>query len=269
MEMTKEGILANLPPEYPWRKQFEFFTSLDSTNDRLKLLARQGAAHGSILIADHQTGGHGRRGRSFLSPPGSGIYLSVLLRPDCLPQQLLHLTCATAVAMCDAINDGAGFRPGIKWTNDLVAKGKKLCGILSELGFTPEGRVDYAIVGIGLNCCQQPGDFPPEIREVAGSLAMIIGQEISRDRVAAAMMTRLAQMWAMLFDDKQALMDRYRRNCITLGKAISVVKGDDIIRHGTALDVDSDGALVVRFDTGETEAVSSGEVSVRGLYGYV
>lgn len=269
-ELTQEAILNCLPADYPWKDRFTFYATIDSTNDQLKRLAREGAPHGTILVADRQTGGHGRRGRSFLSPAGVGIYLSILLRPQCRPEALLHLTCAAAVAMCDAVESSAGFRPGIKWTNDLVYGGRKLCGILSELSFTPEGMVDSAIVGIGVNCCQQPADFPPEIREIAGSLSMATGQEIHRQKVAAAMMASLCQMSQSLLPGKEALLNRYRADCITLGQQVSVVKADDTPRHGQALDIDRDGGLIIRFDdTEKTETVSSGEVSVRGLYGYL
>ena len=264
----KETILELLAPEYPWKERFHFFPEIGSTNDHLKTLARQGAPHGTVLIADRQTGGHGRRGRTFLSPGGVGIYLSILLRPNCGFQDLMHLTCATGVAMCDAVEASAGFRPGIKWTNDLVFRKRKLGGILTELGFTPQGTVDYAIVGVGINCCQQPGDFAPEIREIAGSLSSVTGTAVDRSRVAAAMMEALYRMDLDLLSGKQQMLERYRWDCITLGQEISLVRGDEV-RHGKALDVDEEGALVVRFSDGHLEAVNSGEVSVRGMYGYI
>jgi len=264
----KEQIISYLSPNFPWKDHFHFFPELDSTNDRLKLMARQGAPHGTVLIADHQTGGHGRRGRSFLSPGGVGIYMSMLLRPNCAPTELMHLTCATAVAMCDAVETAVGFRPGIKWTNDLVFGKRKLGGILTELGLNPQGRVDFVIIGVGINCCQQEQDFDPSIRSIAGSLSMISGNPVDRAAVAAAMMESLHQMDARLLPGKQALLSQYRKDCITIGQDISLVRGEDI-RHGHALDIDEEGALVVLFSDGHTEAVSSGEVSVRGMYGYV
>lgn len=264
----KEQIICHLPPAYPWREAFHYFDEIGSTNDTLRSMARNGAPQGTVLVADRQTGGHGRRGRSFLSPGGVGIYLSVLLRPDCAPQDLMHLTCAAAVAMCDAIEKSAGFRPGIKWTNDLVHQKRKLGGILTELGFAPNGRVDYAIIGIGINCCQQLSDFAPEIQTLAGSLSMVTGTPVDRSRVAAAMMEALWQMDSQLLDGKTDMLNRYRHNCITLGQEISLVRGEEV-RHGTALDIDGEGALIVRFPDGHNEAVNSGEVSVRGMYGYV
>lgn len=264
----KDLIIQNLSPTYPWKESFHYFEELDSTNTRIKAMAKEGAPHGTVLIADHQTGGHGRMGRSFHSPGGVGIYMSILLRPDCSPVELLHLTCATAVAMCDAVEQSAGFRPGIKWTNDLVSGKRKLGGILTELGLTPKGMVDYAIIGIGINCCQQIEDFAPDIRQIAGSLSMVTGKTIDRCKVAAAMMDALHQMSENLLTGRDSILEAYRAGCITLGQDISLVRGDEV-RHGHAVDVDQAGALIVRFADGHTEAVNSGEVSVRGMYGYV
>ena len=264
----KDQILKNLTESCPWQDSVLYFDSIDSTNTRAKELAAQGAPHGTVLIADHQTGGRGRLGRSFLSPAGTGVYLSVILRPGCAPGQLMHLTCAAAVAMCDAVEEAARFRPGIKWTNDLVYKNRKIAGILTELRIGPKGLVDYAVVGIGINCCQQEEDFPPDLRNMAGSLAMVSGKVVDQSEVAAAMIRALHEMDRNL-TDKAGFMDRYRRDCITVGREISLLKADGSVRHGTALSVDDEGALVVRFRDGTTEAVSSGEVSVRGMYGYL
>lgn len=264
----RDAILGHLSPEYPWKEQFYCFSQLDSTNDRLKCLARQGAVHGTVLLADHQTGGHGRLGRSFQSPGGMGVYLSMLLRPQCPPAELMHLTCAVAVAMADAVEASLGLRPGIKWTNDLVCHRRKLGGILTELGLSPKGWVDYAILGIGLNCCQQPEDFSPDIRPFAGSLSMATGKAVDRAQVAAAMMEALWTMDSQLLSGKAALLGRYRKDCVTLGQDISLLRGDRV-SYGTALDIDENGALIVRFRDGSTQAVNSGEVSVRGMYGYV
>lgn len=261
-------ILSCLPPEYPWAEQICCFDTLDSTNDCLKTLARQGAPEGTAVLAQLQTGGHGRRGRSFHSPGGMGVYLSLLLRPPCAPQALMHLTCAVAVAMADAVESAAGFRPGIKWTNDLVFEKRKLGGILTELGLNPQGGLDYAILGIGINCCQSIRDFPPELESIAGSLSMAAQQPIDRAFVAAAMLQALYRMNTQLLTGQEEMLAQYRRDCVTLGKDISLLRGDSV-RHGHALDVDDAGALVVRYADGSLEHVNSGEVSVRGMYGYL
>ena len=263
-----DAILSHLPEGYPWRDLVCYVPVTGSTNADLKTLAKQGAPHGTAILAGQQTGGKGRLGRSFHSPEGMGIYLSILLRPDCAPTDLMHLTCAAAVAMCDAVEAAAGFRPGIKWTNDLVYGQRKLGGILTELGLSPAGRVDWCIIGIGINCRQQETDFPEDLRHMAGSLDMVTGRQTDPARLPAAMLDALHRMDKRLLTEKEALLDAYRTSCVTLGKEISVVRGNDI-RHGTALSVDNEGALVVSYPDGSLETVNAGEVSIRGMYGYV
>ena len=264
----KAEILSHLPGAYPWKENLHWFDSLGSTNDHIRALAKAGAPAGTAGLADHQTAGHGRRGRSFHSPEGVGVYLSLLLRPDCPPARLMHLTCAVAVAMCDAVEASAGFRPAIKWTNDLVSGKRKLGGILTEIGFNQKGNVDWAIIGVGINCCQTESDFPGEIRDMAGSLSMIAQAPIDRAKVAAAMLAQLQSMSEKLLDRKEELLNQYRADCMTLGQDVVLVRGDEK-RYGHALDIDESGALLVRFADGSLEAVSSGEISVRGMYGYV
>ena len=251
------------------RWQVQVFEEVTSTNTLLKGLGRQGAPAGTVLVADRQTGGRGRLGRTFLSPGGVGVYLSALIRPDCAPTELMHLTCAVAVAMCDAVEKAFGFRPGIKWTNDLVVGSKKLGGILTELGLDPKtGRVSYAVLGIGINCGQLEADFDESIRPMATSARMVLGHKADRDRLIAEMVLALEQMDRALLRSPAAMLDRYRSDCITLGREVSILRGEEV-RHATALDIDAEGGLVVRYDTGEVGTVTSGEVSVRGLYGYL
>ena len=251
----------------PWNVQV--FEEVTSTNTLLKELARQGAPAGTVLVTDRQTAGRGRLGRSFLSPGGVGVYLSALIRPNCAPTALMHLTCAVAVAMCDAVENAFGFRPGIKWTNDLVVNGRKLGGILTELGLDPKtGMVDHAILGIGINCGQIETDFDGSIRSMATSVRMVTGQNASRERLIAEMVKALEAMDKALLTSPAAILERYRADCITLGQDVSILRGDEI-RHGRALDIDAEGGLIVRYDSGESGTVTSGEVSVRGLYGYI
>ncbi len=205
-------------------------------------------------------------GRSFSSPAGQGVYMSLILRPNCKPEQLMHLTCAAAVAACRAVENVTGIRPDIKWINDLVYQKRKLAGILTELVLFPDSTA--AIVGIGINCCQKAEDFPEEIRTMAGSLSMLTGKPVEPAVLAAALLVELEAMSRRLLDDKAVMMAFYRHNCITLGKEISVVTSS-AIRHGHALDLDEDGALLVRFSDGNVELVNSGEASVRGMYGYL
>jgi len=253
----RQAILSRLPQDFPW--DIRYAPSVDSTNTALR-----DAPHGTVLIAGHQTGGRGRMGRSFHSPAGKGLYLSVLLRPQCQARELMHLTCACAVAAAEAMP----LRCGIKWTNDLVAGKRKLGGILTELSLNPDGTVRWAIIGIGINCAHTQEDFPPELRSIATSIALETGTAPDIPALAASLLLSLKNMADSLLTGKEAMLRSYRSRCVTLGKEISLVRGQEI-RHGTALDIDPEGALLVRFPDGKTEAVSSGEVSVRGMYGYV
>lgn len=261
-------LTAALGKDFPWAAGLHCYESVTSTNVLAKELAARGAPHGTVLLASHQTAGRGRLGRSFHSPENSGLYLSLLLRPRCRAEALMHLTCAAAVAACDALEAVCGCRPGIKWTNDLVWGTKKLGGILTELGWTGDGKLDYAIVGIGVNRTQKPEDFPPELREMAASLSMMAGKTVDSVTLAAEMIRALYETDQLLLSGKEAIMAQYRTDCITLGKEICVLSGSSI-RHGYALDVDGQGALTVRFTDGSVRSVAAGEVSVRGMYGYV
>ena len=254
--------ILNHLPGHPWRQRIQWFDSIDSTNSYAKQLASAGAPEGTVILAGHQTGGRGRLGRSFSSPAGMGIYLSVILRPNCLPEELMHLTCAAGVAAAQAVGDAAG----IKWPNDLVIGKRKLGGILTELTVDPNTRkVEWTVIGIGINCCQKPDDFPPEIRSIACSLSM---KQEEIPQLAAKLIDQLSAMNQALFSKKDAIMAQFRSRCVTIGQEISLLRGDDV-RHGTALDVADDGSLTVCFLDGKVENVASGEVSVRGMYGYV
>ena len=264
----KDQILSRLAPEHPWGKLLEYHQTIDSTNTRAMQLAAEGAPEGTVVLAESQTAGRGRMGRSFHSPSARGIYLSLILRPQCHASRLMHLTCAAAVAVCDAIEEAAGFRPGIKWTNDLVLGTKKAGGILTEMSLDSDGQVAYAVVGIGINCAQQEADFPEEIRSIATSLSAYSGKEICRSRLVAAMIERLCAMRTDLLTGKEAMMERYRQDCITLGQEVSVLRGDTVF-YGKAVDLSADGELVLLLPDGETCCVGCGEVSIRGMYGYV
>lgn len=255
----KKTILSHLPGDFPW--QVQYFETIDSTNSRAKALAAAGAPHGTVLIADRQTGGRGRMGRSFSSPGGVGIYLSVILRPGCTAAQLMHLTCAVAVAACDAIEKTCGFRPSIKWINDLIAQGKKLGGILTELSIDPAtGAVNYAVVGIGINCREQ--EFPADIRHIAISAETVTRSSVDREALTAALILALQETDKILLTEKSSIMARYKKNCITLGQDIYLLRGHEKIPC-RALDLDEDGALQVVFSDGTVEFVNSGEVSTR------
>ena len=246
------------------KERIIFLEETVSTNDVAKELALQGAENGAVIIAKRQTGGKGRMGRRFESAEG-GLYLSYILRPKCHARELMHLTCAAAVAACHAVEAVSGLRPGIKWTNDLVVDGKKVAGILTQLQLDADGNVPFAIIGIGINCLQRREDFPEELRNMAASLSMLAGTSVCVEETAAHLVRALDEMDLR---SPAPLMADYRSKCITLGKEVSLLRGEEI-RHGKALDIDDGGGLVVLFADGSRETVTSGEVSIRGMYGYV
>lgn len=248
---------------HPWADRIQYFDTIDSTNNYAKKLAMDGAPSGTVIIAGHQTAGRGRLGRSFSSPKNMGLYLSVILRPDCKPSQIMHLTCAAGVAAVKAIDHP---EVGIKWTNDLVIQKRKLGGILTELSVDPlTQKVAWVVVGIGMNCCQKSWDFPEEIRHMACSLDL---DWLDVPYLAASLIQSLYHIDHDLLTKKHEIMTLFREKCVTVGSEISVVRGDNI-RHGKAVGVDEDGGLQVEYPDGTAETVTSGEVSIRGMYGYL
>jgi len=247
----------------------EVHDEVDSTNLVAKRLAIGGAVHGTCVLAERQSAGRGRFDRSFYSPPGSGVYLSMVLRPELPVQRLMVLTAFTAVAVCDAIEQVASLRPQIKWTNDIVWSRQKLCGISTETSMESEtGRVQYAVIGIGINCNQRREDFPAELQNVATSLLAATGKRLDRNALAAAVISRICDMCSRGLESERGIwLSQYKKDCMTVGQEIRVVRGSEQ-RRGTALDLDDNAALVVRFEDGSVETVNAGEVSVRGMYGY-
>lgn len=238
--------------------------TVDSTNVYARRIAAEGAPHGTIVAAAHQTAGKGRLARRFESPEGQGVYLSVILRPEMPLAELNTLTLMAAVVMLDTIEELTGVRPGIKWTNDIYLNGRKLCGILTECSVGEGGKAEYAVVGIGLNLYQQREDFAEEIRSIAGSLVSETGVRVSRTDYIAC----LAKHFERVFSDgafpqnKEAVLVRYREAVFFLGKKVEV-RGYADCWPATALDIDEEGRLVVRAEDGSLHALNSGEISIR------
>lgn len=265
----QQRAIGTLLGEHPWSTHLTVLDTVDSTNTYCKKLAAEGAPHGTVVVADHQTGGRGRLGRSFASPAGVGVYLSVILRPNVPPMQLMHLTAAAAVAAVEAVHETAGIRPGIKWTNDLVLGKRKCAGILTEMSLQAEsGLVDYAVIGIGTNCNHAEEDLPPEVRPIAVSLREYTGETVDRNAYAAALIRWLHRADAELQTAQQAWMEKYTSDCITVGQDVRIVRGDTV-RLAHADGIDAQGALLVTYEDGTKDVVNSGEVSVRGMYGYL
>lgn len=213
---------------------------------RLQAPCRRGSADGTAILTGCQTAGRGRRGRTFISPPG-GLYFSVILRPHAKPEALMHLTAMAAVAAARAVFAVSGVYPDIKWTNDLVLGGKKLCGILTEIGIEAESReVDYAVVGIGINCARV--DLPPEVSAMSASLEAFTGQKPDRARLAAALVRSLCELEQALFTEKDAWLREFAAHCITIGQDVKLVRGDDVT-YAHADGIDEEAALLVTYPT--------------------
>lgn len=236
-------------------------SEVQSTNSLLRELAAKGAENGQVLIADSQTGGRGRSGNSFASPAG-GLYLSMLHRPQSSLASPGGLTASAAVAVSRAVNEVCGVSPGIKWVNDLVLGGKKLCGILVEA--VPVVRGLGFIIGVGVNVNSAQADFPEDLRSIAGSIFTETGQKTDIDVLGNAVIKRLDE--ALIAPEK--CIDYYRQHCVTLGHEVLVAQGAKSFA-AFAEGINEDFELIVRRADGVRETVSFGEVSVRGLCGYI
>ncbi len=236
-----------------------WYEEVGSTNDVAKELAEQGAAHGEVVVAEAQTSGRGRRGRSWSSPRGRNVYLSAILRPDLPPARAPELTLLASVALCQATRH-AGVPARIKWPNDLVAGARKMAGVLTEMAAEMD-QVQWVVLGLGVNVTARPDDFPPEVRELATSLAIERGQPVPRALFAAALLTALEE-WL----DRHAaegfapVREAWREMSDTLGRDVRVRTGDGEV-VGLAEDVDDAGALLVRTDCGVTR-VLAGDVEL-------
>ena len=241
--LTEQTVRSYLGAVQTVGKRIDCFDSIDSTNAYLKRIALDGAP---------------------------GVYLSILLRPQLTPQQLMPLTGLIAVAMSRAVDRVAGTHSQIKWTNDLILNGRKLCGILTELSVEGEtGELQYVVAGIGFNVSQREEDFDGEVAKIATSILRETGKLVSRAELAAAMIAELDALYtALKTGDTSGYLDEYRRRCVTIGREVQLL-WQDTKEKVTALDVDEEFGLIVRRENGTVETVRTGEVSVRGLYGYV
>lgn len=246
-----------------WDKEIIVLSTVNSTNVRLRELAQSGAPEGTVVVADCQTSGNGRRGRSFFSPKNTGVYMSILLRPSFPAQHAVKLTSAAAVAAALALEEVCGVNPRIKWVNDIYINGKKAAGILTEASFGMEsGTMDYAVVGIGINVCPPEGGFPEELKEIAGAVLTERASDM-RNRIAAAVIRRFTEIYAALPDS--GYLSEYRRRLMWIGERITVLSGGESGSETAAvlLGVDESCALMVRYDDGSEGKVFAGEISIR------
>ena len=242
--------------DYP--APIHLYDRLESSNQTAKRLALSGAPHGTLVLTNQQSAGRGRMGRKFESPAGQGIYLSLLLRADIPAADAQTVTVSAAVAVCRAVKALCGLELSIKWVNDLYYHGKKVCGILTEAGADLEsGRLEWLVVGIGLNFTTPPEAFPAELRRLAGSLFPGGPAPVSRVALAAAIARELLTL-CPAFD----CLEEYRARCFVPGHWVTVCTGRETYA-ALALSIDDTGRLVVRRENGREEALQHGEVSIR------
>lgn len=244
-KLTIEGILPYLR-EKSMAAHMLLYDTIDSTNTELKRRAAQGAESGTVVLADAQTSGRGRLGREFYSPAGSGVYFSILLRPEIPAEQLVLFTTAASVVVCHAIETVTGKSPSVKWVNDLYLDGKKVCGILTEK------QGDAVVIGVGINCTTV---FEGELAKIAGSLS----QEGVRCRLAAELVNGFMNIEDSIVGKN--FLEEYRRRSLVLGKEITVLQEPDSCYF--AEDIGEQGELILRTQSGEKKILSSGEISIR------
>ena len=258
--ITADGITEELGA-FAGKYTVEVLPSCTSTNSVLKERAGQ-LPEWYTVIAAEQTAGRGRRGRSFHSPGGTGLYMSVLLRPKLSAEDSVLITTAAAVAVCRTVEQLAGVKAEIKWVNDVFVRGKKVCGILTEAGFDMEsGAIEYAVLGVGINVTEPDGGFPEELSGIAGAVFKD-RQRNMRDRFAAAFL----RQFSLIYEDfpHSGFVKEYRERNFLVGSEVNVLRGGGS-EAAVVLEVDGKCRLVVRYPDGRREALSSGEVSVRPM----
>lgn len=259
--MTKERIRAGLTTAWAGC-EIVYLPETDSTNWQARMLALDGARHGTLVIADRQTAGRGRRGRSWISPAGEGIFMSLILRPQVHPSQVAKMSLTLALAVANAIEHETGLDARIKWPNDIVIGGRKVCGLLLEMDATQE-CVRSIVAGVGINVHQK--EFDEEITHTASSLDLLAGRRVSRSAIVRAFLQEFEKAMALLDAE---MMHAYRARSATIGQRVQVISLDGTY-EGMAKGVTQSGSLLVEKAGGEVCEVLAADVSVRGIMGYV
>ena len=244
-----------------------YYDEIDSTNNRAKEAGDNKAPQGTLFVADMQVAGKGRRGRVWQSPAGSSIYMTILLYPEISPLKAPQLTLVMAIAVAEGIKEVTGLDTKIKWPNDIVVNGRKICGILTEMS-TEIDYINHVVIGAGINVNQD--DFPEDIRKTASSLKMELGKQVKRSELIAAIMKSFEKDYEIFVktEDLSGLQELYNSMLVNLDRDVKVLEpGNEYEAH--ALGINKTGELIVRTAEGEEKEIYAGEVSVRGLYGYV
>lgn len=250
-------------------KKIIHFDSIDSTNTQAKILAAQGEVEGTVVIAEEQTEGRGRLGRQWLSPKGTGIWMSMILRPEIEPWEAAKITQVAAAAVAIAIRESTGCQAGIKWPNDIIINGKKVCGILTEMS-GELNSVNFVVLGIGMNVNVDKEEFPLELQSIAASIKEFAAETASRKEIVVKILSTFEELYEDFVKNKNIArsIDVCRKYSVTLGRQVRIIQRGSAIL-GEAMDINDEGELIITNDKGEIQKVVSGEVSVRGITDYI
>lgn len=259
--LSKEIIKKNTTAKV-FGKEIDILKTVDSTNNYLKLKAQDKADEGLVAIAEQQTEGKGRKGKSFFSPTGSSIYMSVLLKPKIKISNINLITIIAAISVVEAIYNTTEIQTSIKWVNDVMYNNKKLCGILTEASIEGEsGDINYIVLGIGINV--KKINFPDDIKNVATSLGNITSIDYNRNELIGQLLTQLENNYNKLFSNNQCeLINSYRNYLSMLGNEINVILSDSTYR-AKALDIDENAHLIIQLPSGEITKINCGEISIK------
>lgn len=248
-------------------KNVIYYDETDSTNNRAKEAGNNKEPHGTLFVADMQMAGKGRRGRVWKSPSGSSIYMTILLYPDIPPVKAPQLTLIMAIAVAEGIREVTGLETKIKWPNDIVVNGKKICGILTEMS-TEIDYINHVVIGIGINVNME--SFPEDIAKTATSLRIEAGKEFRRFELIAAIVEHFEKAYEAVCEagSLEPIMEDYNRLLVNCGRRVRVLEPEHEY-DALALGIDKTGELQVECEDGSRKSVFAGEVSVRGIYGYV
>lgn len=248
-------------------KNIIYYNSIGSTNSKAKELAESGQEHGTVIISEEQTLGRGRLGRNFLSPKHKGIWMSIILRPDIITENVSKITLLGAAAVQKAIMN-MGIKTSIKWPNDIVLNNKKVCGILTEMSGEIE-HINYLIMGIGINVNLEKEDIPIDLKDVATSIKIESGKYMERKLLLANILNIFEELYIDFVKDDniKETLEICRKNSVLIGKEIQLINRGKV-RVAKAIDISDKGELVVENQEGNLEYIVSGEVSIRGIYGY-
>ena len=269
--LSGSEVASRLTTKWAGRKLY-YYDVTGSTNNDAKRLAEEGEPHGTVVVADIQNAGKGRRGRAWQTLPGTALSFTLLLRPEFAADKASMITLVMALSVAEAVEEAAGIAATIKWPNDIVVNKKKICGMLTEMTMTPEmDEIQYIVVGAGINVNNgSPDEFQEEIRGTATSLKIETGRRINRAELLGRVLVRFEENYATFLKtlDLSRLRDAYQKHLQGVGAEVRVLDpaGEYTgVSHG----INDHGELIVIKENGERVQVYAGEVSVRGLYGYV